>query len=319
MGTSTGIEWAHHTYNPWRGCTKVSEGCANCYALTMSKRNPAVLGEWGPQGKRPVGNAAYLRQAYKWNKAAQKAGERHRVFCGSLMDVFENRPELDEPRAHLFKTISETPHLDWLLLTKRPENWHNLLQRAYGVAAAENGDELGEPVMTWISAWLHGEAPLNVWVMTSVENQERADERIPLLLNIPARVRGLSCEPLLRPVNLEKWLNPDEARPLRRMLFPESSEPLVDWIIAGGESGPQARPMHPAWARILRDQCQEAGVPFFFKQWGEWAETQPGVIPQANRAHRWPDGQLMYRVGKKRAGRMLDGREWNEFPNESYD
>jgi protein gp37 len=312
MGIETGIEWAHHTYNPWRGCTKVSPGCTHCYALTMSKRNPAVLGEWGPNGTRPVGNAAYLRQPYKWNKAAQKAGERRRVFCGSLMDWLEDRPDLDEPRANLMKTISETPHLDWLLLTKRSENWHNLLQRAYGVAAGENGDELGEPVMSWLSAWLHGSYPPNVWVGTSVENQQRADERIPLLLDIPARVRFLSCEPLLGPVDLGLLGTvPKDISPPYTLVHQ-----MLHWVIVGGESGPQARPMHPTWARDLRDQCQEAGVAYFFKQHGEWAEAQPGVIPEANRAHRWPDGSLMYRVGKKRAGRGLDGQTWDEFPEE---
>jgi protein gp37 len=338
MGTSTGIEWCHHTFNPWRGCIKVSPGCQHCYAETISKRNPQVLGIWGPNGTRPVGNAAYLRQPYKWNKAAQEAGGRRRVFCGSLMDWLEDRRDLDEPRAHLFKTISETPYLDWLLLTKRPENWHNLLQRAYGVAAGENGDELGEPVMSWISAWLRGDAPPNVWVGVSVENQERADERVPLLLDIPARVRFLSCEPLLGPVDLFRIRHPKpsmfggrtltfnalsikRAIGLSTWLTPDYYDPVgdyclnaIDWVIVGGESGSKARPMHPAWARILCDQCQEAGVAFFFKQWGEWTEAQPGVILEANRVHRWPDGQLMYRVGKKRAGRELDGREWSEFP-----
>jgi protein gp37 len=278
----------------------------------MSKRNPAVLGTWGPNGTRPVGNAAYLRQPYKWNKAAQEAGERRRVFCGSLMDWLEDRPDLDEPRANLFKTISETPHLNWLLLTKRPENWFSLLQRAYGVAAGENGDELGEPVMSWLSAWLHGETPPNVWVGTSVENQQRADERISLLLNIPARVRFLSCEPLLGSVDLGLLgAVPKSISPPYTLVYQ-----MLHWVIVGGESGPQARPMHPTWARDLRDQCQEAGVAYFFKQHGEWVEAQPGIIPEANRAHRWPDGSLMYRVGKKRAGRELDGQTWDEFPEE---
>jgi protein gp37 len=314
VGIETGIEWAHHTYNPWRGCTKVSPGCTHCYALTMSKRNPAVLGEWGPQGTRPVGNAAYLRQPHQWNKDAQGAGERRRVFCGSLMDWLEDRRDLDEPRAHLFKTISETPYLNWLLLTKRPENWHNLLQRAYGVVAGENGDELGEPVMSWLSAWLRGGAPPNVWVGTSVENQQRADERIPLLLDIPARVRFLSCEPLLGPVDLGLFGTvPKDISPRYTLVHQ-----MLHWVIVGGESGPQARPMHPTWARDLRAQCQEAGVPFFFKQWGEWAPARSGVIPEATRAECWLDGSVVYRVGKKRAGRELDGQPWDEFPEEVF-
>jgi protein gp37 len=310
MGIETGIEWAHHTYNPWRGCTKVSPGCTHCYAETMSKRNPAVLGEWGPNGTRPVGNAAYLRQPHQWNKAAQGAGERRRVFCGSLMDWLEDRRDLDEPRAHLFKTISETPYLNWLLLTKRPENWHNLLQRAYECAVRAGNTDLS----LWIDTWLHGSYPPHVWVGTSVENQQRADERIPLLLDIPARVRFLSCEPLLGSVDLGLFGTvPKDISPPYTLVHQ-----MLHWVIVGGESGPQARPMHPTWARDLRDQCQEAGVPFFLKQHGEWAEVQPGVIPEANRAHRWPDGSLMYRVGKKRAGRELDGQTWDEFPEEVF-
>jgi protein gp37 len=258
----------------------------------------------------------------------------------------------------LFKTISETPHLDWLLLTKRPENWHNLLQRAYGVVAGENGDELGEPVMSWLSAWLRGGAPPNVWVGTSVENQQRADERIPLLLDIPARVRFLSCEPLLGPVDLGLFGTvPKDISPPYTLVHQ-----MLHWVIVGGESGPQARPMHPTWARDLRDQCQEAGVAFFFKQHGEWISRRQiadfigepdwaaGQTPGWNKRPEWrevvrdkewgildfdgnyspetttwnmreesPDDNYeasIYRVGKKRAGRELDGQTWDEFPEE---
>jgi protein gp37 len=315
MGIETGIEWCHHTFNPWRGCTKVSPGCQHCYAETMSFRNPATLGQWGPNGTRAIASESYWKQPHRWNKAAQEAGERRRVFCGSLMDWLEDRPDLDVPRAHLFKTISETPHLDWLLLTKRPENWHNLLQRAYGVAAAENGDVLGEPVMAWIDAWLHGSYPPNVWVGTSVEDQQRADKRIPLLLQIPARVNFLSCEPLLGDVDVSQWLHSRQLKESGSPMYRDFS--CVDWIIVGGESGSKARPMSPEWARSLRDQCQQACVPFFFKQMGEWLPgNRHWEFPpfHSRGTHRWPDGAYSYRVGKKQAGRLLDGREWNEFP-----
>jgi protein gp37 len=170
----------------------------------------------------------------------------------------------------------------------------------------------------WIRAWLNGEPPANVWVGTSVEDQARADERIPALLSIPARVRFLSCEPLLGPVGVEQ---------ARKGLLG------IDWVIAGGESGPGARPMHPDWARSLRDHGHAAGVAFFFKQWGEWApQTQVPALAlteksAANALYIHTDGTTcpashgaragrvtIQRVGKLAAGRILDGREWNEVP-----
>lgn len=154
------------------------------------------------------------------------------------------------------------------------------------------------------------EAFPNVWLGTSIENQTAADERVPLLLQVPAAVRFLSCEPLLGPVDLDRWITTDE------MGVPVGME--IDWVIAGGESGPNARPMHPDWAMELRDQCQAAGVAFFFKQFGEWAPVhdlrcnEPGI--KGKRWHTFDPDTSVCRIGKDRAGRLLDGREWNEFP-----
>lgn len=291
MAENSKIEWTHHTFNPWRGCTKVSAGCANCYAEAMSKRNPATLGVWGDAGTRVIAAENYWRQPLKWDRDAETAGERRRVFCASLADVFEDRPELIEPRERLFSLIDRTPHLDWLLLTKRPEN----IVRLWPMGWYDGG--LGQ--FTWP----------NVWIGTTVENQEQADKRVPELLNVPARVKFLSCEPLLGPLDLSHVAN--SAGENYGIM-----DGVIDWVICGGESGSNARPMSPNWARGLRDQCAAAGVPFFFKQWGEWEEEmfcdEHAAIPDRRAA--LVEHVPMVRVGKKRAGRELDGRTWDEFP-----
>lgn len=290
MAENSKIEWTHHTFNPWRGCTKVSGGCKNCYAETMSKRNPATLGVWGDNGTRVVAAESYWKQPLKWNRDAEKAGERRRVFCASLADVFEDHPAIMPGwRARLGKLILDTPYLDWLLLTKRIENVYRMLPDF------------------WINFTEPYGMPANVWLGTTVENQEQADKRIPELLKIPAAVRFLSCEPLLGAINLRRvsdgsgfHFNALSAKhgvgltvraDWREAIDRQGSYGVaesVDWVIAGGESGTGARPCHPDWIRSLRDQCQAAGVAFHFKQWGG--------------------------VNKKAAGRILDGREWNEFP-----
>ncbi len=293
------IEWTDHTFNPWWGCVKVSPGCQHCYAETLNHRYG--FSNWGPAKttSRRMMSENYWKQPLRWNKEAGAAGERRRVFCASMADVFEDHPQVMEPRARLFSLIEQTPALDWLLLTKRPENinlmapWH------------------GEPGM------YHG-WPANVWLGTSVENQEQADIRIPELLKVPAAVRFLSCEPLLGAVDITTngYLSAGWAG---------ATLPGIDWIIAGGESGPGARPMHPAWVRSLRDQCIAAGVPFFFKQWGEWApydgrvDTLAVIKTNGEWARTYTcdvfnDEVLMERLGKHTAGRLLDGRAWNELP-----
>lgn len=290
MGENTAIEWTDHSFNPWTGCQAVSPACDHCYAEAQAKRSPKTFGGWGPHAERKRTSAAYWRQPLTWNRKAEKEGRRFRVFCASMADVFDNAvPEAW--RCDLWDMIAETPHLDWLLLTKRPSNIAGMLpQRSHGA------------LMGWGPV---GYA--NVWLGTTVENQAEADRRIPHLLAVPAAVHFLSCEPLLCPVAIrEHWLirhHPGGAR--------------IDWIIAGGESGPKARPSHPDWFRSLRDQCVSAGVPFFFKQWGEWA---PADAPTGPPTYLMPDGTAsidgtpMMRAGKKAAGAMLDGREWREIP-----
>ena len=258
MGEYSAIEWTHHTFNPWWGCTKVSAGCTNCYAETWAKRYGHQV--WGPRQARRTFSDQHWQTPLKWNRQALARGERMRVFCASMADVFEDHPQIAFERQRLWRLIEATPALDWLLLTKRPEHMRQFAP--------------------WLDQW-----PLNIWAMTSVEDQAAAAERVPLLLDVPAAVHALSVEPLLGPLDLEPWLE------------------RLAWVIVGGESGSAARPLDPAWVRRLRDQCQEAQVAFFFKQWGAWA---PVADPQG-------EGE-MRRMGKKRAGRLLDGREWNELP-----
>lgn len=208
MGQDSGISWTHHTANFWRGCTKVSAGCASCYAETLSHRNPSTLGIWGPSGTRAIAAESYWQQPLKWDRLAAHAGERHRVFCASLADVFEGDDTMPEDavmpvrraRLRLFDTIRRTPNLDWLLLTKRPQNIMPLIERA-----ALDCPEPGE-TCEMLNCWLRGKSPESVWLGCSVENQQCADERIPHLLKCPAKIRFLSCEPLLQNIDLSAWL-----------------------------------------------------------------------------------------------------------------
>lgn len=269
MGENTNIEWATHTFNPWIGCQKVSPGCDHCYAETWDARGLQQReSRWGPHAARTRTSPANWRKPLAWNRDAEVSGKRARVFCASLADVFDNHESiLRDWRVDLWSLIAMTPNLDWLLLTKRPQ------LAADFVAGMPGG----------LTAWYP-----NVWLGTTVENSTEAVRRIPHLLRTPARVRFLSCEPLLGSVDL--------AGSMQTVLRHPSYMSLnLHWVICGGESGPGARPMHPDWARSLRDQCRAAGVAFHFKQWGEHDEH----------------GQ---RVGKKTAGRVLDGRTWDELP-----
>lgn len=252
MGTQTAIGWTDHTFNPWMGCTKVSPACDHCYAEAIGKRTGRV--QWGDDAERVPTSDSYWRNPLKWNVAAEGEGRRHRVFCASMADVFEvGKDGLSPLRSRLFDLIERTPWLDWQLLTKRPENARVLTS-------------------CWGNLWsVH-----NAWLGTTVENQEYADLRIPYLVDTGARVRFLSCEPLLGPIDLSPWLRSPDITP------------WIDWVIVGGESGPGHRPLNLDHARQIRDQCVESGVPFFFKQVG-------GRTPTAG-------------------GHLLDGRTWNEFP-----
>lgn len=305
MADNTAIEWCDATLNLWWGCTKVSEGCKHCYADTWSKRYGKAV--WGPKGTR-VEVKTWRSTLNKISERAKREGRRLRVFCQSMSDTFEG-PEtmggVDSEnwavtcrlRLDLMTAIQDHPELDFLLLTKRPEN-------AASYFGARASDKTGI---------LHH--CRNIWIGTSVEDQRTADERIPHLERIPAAVRFLSCEPLIGDVDLgpwlgdcidcDEWINTHRERGAVNHYCEGHHSPCIDWVICGGESGPNARPMRPEWARSLRDQCQAAGVPFLFKQWGEFA---PGFMNAP------PDAQGLRRVGKKRAGRLLDGREWSEFP-----
>lgn len=217
---NTNIGWTHHTFNPWKGCTKVSPGCLHCYAETLVDKRFGWA-KWGPNGTR-TRNQDWSGPS-KWDAEAARNGTRYRVFCASLADVFEDRDELKPWRDELHQLIRDTPNLDWQLLTKRPE----------------------------VAALYYQQNPIpdNVWLGTSVENRAMAKRRIPMLWSIPARIRFLSCEPLLEDLG---------QLPLAG----------IDWVIVGGESGPGFRPIGKPWITSIRDQCQEAGVAFFFKQWG---------------------------------------------------
>jgi protein gp37 len=279
MGKNSSIEWTDHTFNPWWGCAHVSPGCTHCYAEAWAKRVGKKV--WGTESPRRFFGEQHWSEPLKWNNEAKEDSSRRRVFCASMADVFELRTDLEPWRNRLWELISQTPNLDWLLLTKRPQN----------VAA----------MTPWKETW-----PSNVWLGTTVEDQVRAKQRLPKLLTHPAARRFLSCEPLIGPVDLSFWINNPEFRP-------------IDWVIAGGESGVGARPMLPTWARNLRDQCQSANIPFHFKQWGHWAPVEserkiPSSAYQRFRDSLSKEEILMEPKGKKKAGRYLDGAIWNEIP-----
>lgn len=313
------IEWTHHTFNPWIGCVKVSEGCKNCYAEALDKR--WGRDNWGANASRTRTSDAYWKNPIKWNRQAEKEGKRLRVFCASLADVFEDNEKLIEWRMELFMLITLTPHLDWLLLTKRPENVMKMIPADWH--PKDYGDD--QPIRRVF--------PKNVWIGTTVENQEQADLRIPELLRIPARVRFLSCEPLLGPVVLKNYL-PDHSASLVKGDAPTLRG--IQWVIVGGESGHGARPMHPDWVTRIGGQCAGHSIPFLFKQWGEyaplkatsndWAEyrddgdkyltQQDGVVPVKWFGEKFTkEATIVYRVGKKKAGRLLDGVEYTAFPS----
>lgn len=337
---NTSIEWTDHTFNFQFGCTKVSAGCANCYAERQARRFPDRLGHWGKGAPRVPASEAQWKEPLKWERKAAKAlnhwdyqrrvceaqkipytqpmPQRPRVFCASFADWLDDEGPV-EWLARLLKLIAVTPHLDWQLLTKRLENFHPRLMAAYSAP----GMGSGKPEMDWVYHWAQGtHTPPNVWLGTSVEDQAAADTRIPQLLEIPAKVRFLSCEPLLGRVHLNLAAHsfgfPQHIGPAGNAIgMPQG----IHWVIAGGESGGNARPMHPGWVRDLRAQCHAAGVPFLFKQWGEYvpqgqplAEAMPIDPDKKLKGHRFPDGTLVLRVGKKLAGRTLDGSIHHAFP-----
>lgn len=263
MGKETGIEWTHHTFNPWWGCAKVSDGCKHCYAEAFAKRVGQKV--WGEGGDRRTFGEKHWAEPLKWNRDAEKAGERRRVFCASMADVFEDHPIAAQERPRLWRLIDDTPWLDWLLLTKRPENFAGMLP--------------------WAP---RGTPPANVWLGATAENQEMADKRIPLLLAAPAAVRFLSCEPLLGPITLHPGI-----LGCRGALAETYGNPLIHWVIVGGESGHHARPFQLEWAQAIVDQCRAASAAVFVKQLGAFP-----------RAH----GLQVYPTNDAKGGNI------NEFP-----
>lgn len=375
---STTIEWTQRpgtkgeTWNPTTGCNKVSQGCKNCYAEVMHKRLRAMH---QPKYQRHfsdgvVTHADTLTIPLGWKKPRT-------VFVNSMSDLFHADVPfafIDQ----VFAIMALTPQHTYQILTKRPERmaeylntrdtdvyFHTFLPKEYLLA------RVGEDWETFIyeANYKHGNLP-NVWVGTSVENQATANERIPHLLRTPAAVRFLSCEPLLGPVNLGQWLQRcpytkhvdgrshglkwmgddpytecvwcGEVRSAPSGMVVGTKRTINDihWVITGGESGPKARPVHPDWARTLRDQCQAAGVPFFFKQWGEWAAGTSYTMLDAGHEgelrrfyhydrnteittyHAYPAAypsgpaqvEVMSKVGKHASGNVLDGRTHQEYP-----
>ena len=322
MSAKTGIEWTDATWNPVTGCTKVSAGCKHCYA----ERDWGRLSAPRPQPNIYTGRAftdvachpERLAEPLRWAKP-------RRIFVNSMSDLFHEAVP-DEFLPDVFAVMAVARRHVFQVLTKRATRMREVLNDDVFVDAVATaarqiyGHEIPESGDFW---------PLpNVWLGVSVEDQATADERIPLLLDTPAAVRWLSAEPLLGPVSL-RWL-PAFPENTRSICLRPSGETdhldglrRLDWVVVGGESGPKARPMHPDWPRSLRDQCAAAGVPFLFKQHGDWLPLgkDPTTLQTESRRHghtvsccSWPDGETAIRVGKKAAGRLLDGVLHDGYP-----
>lgn len=353
MAEESSIEWTDATFNPWEGCQKVGPGCDNCYA---ENRNARFAGgeaiNWGPGAPRRRTSASNWQKPIAWNAQHEvflaEHGRRRRVFCASLADWLDNEAPA-EWRLDLLRVVFLTKNLDWLLLSKRIGNLVKMLNEARRLVDFERERNF----WLWLKAWENGEeAPSNVWIGATIVNQAEADRDIPKLLAVPAVKRFLSMEPLLGQVTVFDLDGPIDV--------PFGEKSPIDWIIVGGESGPNARPMHPDWAQSLQQQCAAARVPFLYKQWGEWKpisqmdesehralyksnvkakphEDQSNLDDICGRTCTVPstvvhiDGSvhditepmaflqgtgamMSFKIGKKVAGRLLDGREWTQFP-----
>ncbi|WP_031517721.1 DUF5131 family protein [Desulfofalx alkaliphila] len=316
--SKTKIEWADAVWNPVTGCTPISPGCENCYAKRMAQR---LRGRCGYPADEPFRVTMHLKrfiEPLRWKKP-------RRVFVCSMGDLFhENVP--DNIIYNIFAVMADTPQHTYMVLTKRPGRMKDILCRPNAA------NEIWRNTTYSDDPGCHKYWPLpNVWLGVTAENQEQADKRIPILLQIPATVRFVSVEPMLGPVDLSKYLTcqfyaGEEMEWRKGTIVPEGYPKLraarirsrIDWVICGGESGPLARPMHPDWVRSLRDQCVASGVPFFFKQWGEWAPVhelrcnEPGIKNKL--WYNFDPDTSVCKIGKKKAGRLLDSREWDEFP-----
>lgn len=318
----TKIEWSEYSWNPIVGCTKCSPGCLNCYAERMAIRLNGIFAAKGDDD-----NWAKMSNVLKWDyskpelyefgKATGWNGEvelfanrldiplhwrkPRRIFVVSMGDLFHPKVNIGF-LTHIFDTIEQCPQHTFLILTKRPKQALRMMWGKHG----EGWRYFGE-----------GDFHKNIHIGVSISNQAEADEKIPALLQIPAAVRFLSIEPMLEDVG-EILLTSNREDDTGLDEFGQH----IDWIVCGGESGPGARPMHPDWPRKVRDDCQAAGVPFFFKQWGEWlpgshaqnfSDEQLSHYKTTLLEHKG-NGVAMFRVGKKKAGRILDGKKWEQLP-----
>lgn len=316
MADKTGIEWTDATWNPIRGCSRVSEGCRNCYAEGVAKRfsGPGLPyegliakgGQWNGEIKLVP---EQLNQPLRWSKP-------RRIFVNSMSDLFHE----NVPYTYIDKVFAVMAMAHWhtfQVLTKRPDRMVAYFadikkspERGFNVCSYFSADDEQIDRIACIPRGLP-----NVWLGVSVEDQATADERIPLLLQTPAAVRWISAEPLLGPVDLTRLNYAAHAYEIDALNAENNDgtyyeHTSLDWVVVGGESGRSARPMLREWARSLRDQCQAAGVPFLFKQWGEWA---PNWYNDDN-GMEIPGSIWMDRMGKKMAGRTLDGILHDEYP-----
>lgn len=315
MGEVSAIAWTDATFNAWWGCTKVlgkdgrPSACDHCYAADLDHHYHGANDHWEDHPRKLFAEK-HWNEPLKWQRKAAAEGNRTRVFAMSMGDIFEYLPlfksedgrTLDTERARLWVMIEATPNLDWLLLTKRPQNMNRMAPKS------------------WATGWPH-----NVIAMATVESEDTV-WRIKKILEVPAQRRGLSMEPLFSEVNINPFMPPHQIGQLpgkgwQASAISSTDKIGLDWIITGGESGPHARPGHIDWYRSLRDQANAAGAAFHFKQWGNWIhEFAYNDLPSVGRpkilsSHTWEDGTRSFRFGNKHAtGRLLDGREWNEYP-----
>lgn len=332
------IEWTNETNNPIVGCNKVSPGCDNCYALKMAVRNAhnhrlpdeireayfsvitQINGKWQWNGKTAFIKSA-LEKPLKWKKPRM-------IFVVSMGDLFHESVSFEDIDK-IIAIIATCKQHTFQILTKRPERMKEYFNSVWQTRII---DHMRTDKNKGVLLHTKNMALYNLWLGVTAENQEQANKRIPILLQIPAVVHYVSIEPMLSNINLNNLTEDgiDVIRALKGDAFcpnmgwlPYDSK--LDWVICGGESGSKSRPMHPDWARSLRDQCKEAEVPFFFKQWGEWIPSyQFGErlkelskkYPKCRigKEHTFKDGISMYNIRKKYTGRLLDGKEHNEMP-----
>lgn len=318
MASKSNIEWTEQTWNPIVGCSIVSPGCTNCYAMKMAARIEAMGNQprYAGSTRKVNGNAIWTGKLAQAPKSVLLAPLRRKkpttYFVNSMGDLFhEDCP--DEWIDQVFAVMALTPQHTYQVLTKRAERMRRYM----------SADGLPTPMHRMIAILVAADAisprerkgfePFrkfslpNVWLGVSTERQQEADERIPLLLQTPAAVRFISAEPLLGPIDIKAWLAPKDFH-----IVPSVEHRWVHWVITGGESGPGARPANPQWYRDIRDQCAAAGAAFFHKQNGAWVSVSE--VEGAGEHFSFPDGRTVRHVGKAKAGRLLDGVEHNGMP-----